>query len=196
MQKHGHVKGNRILADFVFALLTLGLLASDPGDSKQLETHIKIGETQTTKHPEGSELKPRAYRGSDPPLSANALIENLPLSFEPNRGQTNSQVKFLAHASGYNVFLSPTEAVLALRMSGETRIKRESKEESKRPGRERVAVLRLMLRGARSQSPAKGVERLPGVKNYIIGSDESRWQTDLPTYSKVRFEEIYPGINL
>jgi len=196
MQKHGHLKGNRILATFVFALLTLGLLASNPYKSKQHNTHINIGETQTTKHSERAELKPRAYRGSDPPLSANALIENLPLSFEPNRGQTNSQVKFLARAPGYNVFLTPTEAVLALRMPGETRIKTASKEESKRPGRERVAVLRLTLRGARSQAPAKGVERLPGVKNYIIGSDESRWHTDVPIYGKVRFEEIYPGINL
>lgn len=39
----------------------------------------------------------------------------LPLSFEINRGQTDAQVKFLSRGSGYSVFLTPDEVVLALR---------------------------------------------------------------------------------
>ncbi|MBV9471000.1 MAG: hypothetical protein JOZ57_17320, partial [Abitibacteriaceae bacterium] len=38
----------------------------------------------------------------------------LPLSFEANAGQTASPVKFLSRGRGYNLFLTPTEAVLAL----------------------------------------------------------------------------------
>ena len=193
MQKHGQVK-NRILAAFVFASLTLGLLALSSGKSSHHDTPTGVGETQLTKTPDGSELEPRVHRQSRHPLAANALTANLPLSFEPNRGQTNSQVKFLARASGYNVFLMPTEAVFALRTQGETRAQSNTK--SEQPGRERLSVLRLALKGANPQAPARGIDRLPGVKNYLIGSDSSRWQTDVPTYGKVRFEEIYPGINL
>lgn len=36
----------------------------------------------------------------------------LPLSFEANQGQTDSQVRFISHGSGYNLFLTATEAVL------------------------------------------------------------------------------------
>ena len=39
----------------------------------------------------------------------------LPLSFEANQGQTDSQVDFLSRGSGYTLFLTPAEAVLALR---------------------------------------------------------------------------------
>src|ERR1700688_4607580 len=39
----------------------------------------------------------------------------LPLSFEANQGQTDSQVKFLSRGSGYALYLTPTEAVLSLR---------------------------------------------------------------------------------
>ena len=39
----------------------------------------------------------------------------LPLSFEINRGQTDSTVKFLSRGSGYSLFLTGNEAVLALR---------------------------------------------------------------------------------
>src|ERR1700751_5516062 len=34
----------------------------------------------------------------------------LPLSFEPNVGQSNAQAKFLAHGNGYALFLAPREA--------------------------------------------------------------------------------------
>jgi hypothetical protein len=49
-----------------------------------------------------------------------SLIEaygRLPLSFEINKGQTDSQVKFLSRGSGYSLFLTGNEAVLALRKS-------------------------------------------------------------------------------
>jgi hypothetical protein len=39
----------------------------------------------------------------------------LPLSFEANHGQSDEQVKFLSRGSGYNLFLTPTEAVISLR---------------------------------------------------------------------------------
>src|SRR6476661_8824558 len=38
----------------------------------------------------------------------------LPLSFELNQGQTNDEVKFLARSEGYVLFLTATEAVMAL----------------------------------------------------------------------------------
>src|SRR5712692_10402039 len=49
---------------------------------------------------------------------APQLIEHfgkLPLSFEANHGQTDGQVKFLSRGSGYTLFLTSNEAVLALR---------------------------------------------------------------------------------
>ena len=52
------------------------------------------------------------------PLADNPrIVENygkLPLSFEANQGQTDSRVKFISRGSGYNLFLTSTEAVLSL----------------------------------------------------------------------------------
>src|SRR6184192_164786 len=39
----------------------------------------------------------------------------LPLSFEENQGQTAEEVRYLAHGTGYELFLTPHEALLALR---------------------------------------------------------------------------------
>src|SRR5258708_8918378 len=38
----------------------------------------------------------------------------LPLSFEPNQGQTDRRVDYVARGKGYTLFLSPNEAVLSL----------------------------------------------------------------------------------
>src|SRR2546426_12765158 len=46
--------------------------------------------------------------------SAKQVYGRLPLSFVANRGQTDSQVQFLARGSGYNLFLKSAEAVLTL----------------------------------------------------------------------------------
>ncbi|MFZ0760849.1 MAG: hypothetical protein WAM69_12950 [Candidatus Sulfotelmatobacter sp.] len=38
----------------------------------------------------------------------------LPLAFEPNHGQTNAQVRYMARANGYTLFLTANDAVFAL----------------------------------------------------------------------------------
>jgi len=48
------------------------------------------------------------------PLASASLMARLPLAFEPNVGQVAQPVRFLARGSGYGLFLTTTEAVLAL----------------------------------------------------------------------------------
>jgi hypothetical protein len=43
----------------------------------------------------------------------------LPLSFELNRGQADAPVNFLARGRGHELFLTPTEAIMALQEPGE-----------------------------------------------------------------------------
>ena len=55
-----------------------------------------------------------------PEASRQRLVETygrLPLTFEANQGQTDHSVQFLARGSGYTMFLTANEAVLALRKS-------------------------------------------------------------------------------
>ncbi len=49
---------------------------------------------------------------SSKPAASNSL--SLPLFFEPNQGQTDPQVKFLARGAGYGLFLTADESVLQL----------------------------------------------------------------------------------
>src|SRR5436190_848663 len=52
-----------------------------------------------------------------PKARASALDSygKLPLTFEPNHGQTDARVKFLSRTDAYAIFLTADEAVLTLR---------------------------------------------------------------------------------
>ena|SRR5947207_1297972 len=53
-----------------------------------------------------------SHKGVDSHLTE--CYGKLPLSFEINRGQADSRVKFISRANGYAMFLTATETVLAV----------------------------------------------------------------------------------
>ena len=58
------------------------------------------------------------------------------------------------------------------------------------------AVLRMKLVSANRSPRVTGLDELPGKSNYFIGSDPAKWQTDVRTYAKVKYEGVYPGVDL
>ena len=80
-------------------------------------------------------------------------------------------------------------------------MKGEGSVESPRPrgGGEGVgegAVVRMKLLGANPTPRASGLEPLPGIVNYFIGNDPEKWHANIPTYGKVQYDGVYPGIDL
>ena len=59
-----------------------------------------------------------------------------------------------------------------------------------------ASVLRLRLVNANPNAHASGLEELPGKSNYFIGKDAKKWRTNVPNYAKVRFQDVYPGVDL
>ncbi len=111
----------------------------------------------------------------------------LPLSFEANRGQADPRVRFLSRGNGSTLFLTSTEAVLALRSGAVAKLP---------DGSRRSLVLRMKLVGANPAARVAGLDPLPGRSNYFTGKAPSNWHTDIPHFAKVRYEEAYPGVDL
>jgi hypothetical protein len=115
--------------------------------------------------------------------------DQLPLSFEVNRGQIDDAVKFASHGRGYSLFISPAEAVLTLSRNG-------SKGVAHADSRAGSDVLRMQLVGADANASVGGQEELPGKINYLVGNNPEKWRTDVPTYAKVICRGVYPGVDL
>ena len=122
----------------------------------------------------------------------------LPLSFEANQGQTDPQVKFLSRGSQNVLFLTTTEAVLVLTQSTRGESAQGSSIVGEFGGSEaRIGtVLRMTFGGANPTTRVTGLEERTGEFNYLIGNNPTKWNRNVPTYAKVLYEDLYPGIDL
>jgi hypothetical protein len=111
-------------------------------------------------------------------LKAASLYARMPLAFEMNAGQTDPRVKAFSRGAGYGLFLTSDESVIVLtRKSGDS------------------AAIRMKLLGAKD-SRVVPADPLPGTVNSFIGNDRSKWRTDIATFSRMKYEGIYPGVDL
>jgi len=116
-------------------------------------------------------------------VSAGTNIEaayaKLPLGFERNQGQAAGEVDYLSRGRNATLFLTGHEAVLTLRGDGA-----------------KPAVLRMRLAGANPQATVAAEEPLQGKVSYFLGNDRKQWHPAVPTWRRVRYSEVWPGIDL
>ncbi|MBN8886222.1 MAG: SBBP repeat-containing protein [Rudaea sp.] len=104
---------------------------------------------------------------------------HLPLAFELNHGQTHTPADFIARGPGYHLYLTSGNAILSLRDSTHT-----------------DSIVRMSLKGANPHPQAVGADMLPGVTNYFVGNDTSAWRSGIQQYARVKYEAVYPGVDL
>jgi beta-propeller repeat-containing protein/centrosomal CEP192-like protein len=125
-----------------------------------------------------------AARSQNPPSStahsaSRVSLADLPLSFEPNRGQAQQPTRFVVRGSNLNMALRPAEMDLLL-----VRADQQS------------AIVRLDFVGADTNAEISGSAELASYSNYLRGSDPSHWLAHVPNYGRVTYNSIYPGVNL
>jgi hypothetical protein len=127
--------------------------------------------------------------------------EQLPMSFEANQGQADPDVRFLARGSGYTLLLSPTEAALGLIASRANAslaagIPRAGVDRREPNSANQFAILRVQFVGANRSPRIDGLDELRGTSNYYVGNDPAKWHTNVPHYARVRYQNVYPGIDV
>ena len=129
----------------------------------------------------------------------NQTDRNVSLSFEPNVGQMDPTVMFLSRARGYSVFLTSDGATLALAQHKPQRGARPAVSDaalSTGSDTPFYRVLRMQLLGTDSHAKVRGVDELPGKINYFRGKDPRNWRAGVIQYSTVRYEDVYPGVDM
>ncbi|MGB8475327.1 MAG: hypothetical protein WCE61_14690 [Candidatus Acidiferrum sp.] len=63
-------------------------------------------------------------------------------------------------------------------------------------GGDTSSVLHIGSRGGNADSQIVGLDELPGKSSYFIGNDPTKWRTDVPTYARVLYRDVYPGVDL
>jgi len=104
-----------------------------------------------------------------------ALLEQLPLSFEP---VGESGARYLAHGLRGQVEVSAAGVTFRQHSTGSH------------------SAVRMRLAGARSAKRLAGAQPLPGKVNRLYGREAKAWKTGIPTYAQVRQPEVLPGIDM
>jgi hypothetical protein len=100
-----------------------------------------------------------AWPEPNAPVRTKNVLANIPLSFEQNQGQTAGAAKYLSRGPGYTMYLASEEIVVE-------------------GGR---GKLRIKLLGGNRHARLEPLDRLPGISNYFIGNDRSKWRIDVLT---------------
>jgi len=99
---------------------------------------------------------------------------HLPVHFEPNLGQMPDQIRYYSRGEGFQLFMTDTETIF----------------------RRNDSTVRLKMPGGSSGSRWEALEKLPGISNYYIGNDPTKWRTKVPQYSRLKRRDVYPGIDI
>jgi hypothetical protein len=109
----------------------------------------------------------------------------LPVAFVENRGQTDAEVRYYARGDRYGFYFTDRSIVLAFVP--------EHTGGSALPKRNVVASLQFV--GASPQARIEGTP-VPGLVNYLRGSDPSGWQTGVRRFGELVYRDLWPGVNL
>jgi hypothetical protein len=125
----------------------------------------------------------------------------LPLGFEENRGQAAREVRFVSHGSGYALSLAPQELEIAILRREATMASPLHRAAALRAHREarkglKTTVIRMQLEGANPSPAIEASDKLVGKTNYFVGNDPKKWVTDVPSYTRVKYSGIYPGVDV
>ena len=118
------------------------------------------------------------------------------LRFDPNVGQLAPQARFVSTGRDASVFLAGTEAVLEVSRTAPA--ESSSRQTATRRGMADTesAILRIRPENANANAQIVGLDPLQGKTNYFIGNDPAKWVRDLTGYARVKYEDVYPNIDL
>jgi hypothetical protein len=138
---------------------------------------------------------------------ANRLMQGQPGFFVPNLGQWDHAARFVHRSGPMTLFLEDRGWVIDL-VERPTKHKTNPHEaglsamhpampgEGEADQKIRGVALQMTFEGDGHVPKIVGEKKLSGHHNYFLGNDENRWRTHVPLYGSVRYENLYPGIDL
>jgi len=105
----------------------------------------------------------------------------LPVAFVENRGQVDERARFYARLGRLTAYFTSDAFRLRLRPSS---------------GSGAGADLFLTFEGASEEARVHSAADLPARVHSFVGSDPGAWRTNLRAYSRIRYRELYPGVDV
>jgi uncharacterized protein (TIGR03437 family) len=140
-------------------------------------TELEAAEQETRQN--SARQQARKARVTDSPGALPAGFEaaygRLPLEFEPNRGQAPVSARYVARGREFALSLASDQATLSFAQS---------------------APLAIRFEGGNPAPRLVGLEESAARSHYLLGRDPAAWRIDVPHYAQVKYERVYPGVDV
>jgi hypothetical protein len=152
-------------------------------------------------------FRPRVPEHPAAPQPAPAIVSalksaygHLPMYFEPNDGQFDPKVRYVARGAGTTLALTGTDVLMVFSRAQRSPVDHprgiEAALNMPEPQELQQSVVRMKLVGAKQPAGWTPLEKLPGISNYFIGNDPSKWRSNVLHYAGVETHGVYNGIDL
>jgi hypothetical protein len=145
--------------------------------------------------------------GAERPVLAPQFGE-MPLLFVPNEGQTDERVAYYIQGRDKTIYFTPQGVTFALTAPftqanapadppsrGLAELETRPKRMSVEPAAVQRWAVKLDFVGANPDVRPVGQDKTEAVVSYFKGRPKE-WRTGLPTYAKIVYPELWPGIDL
>ena len=117
-----------------------------------------------------------------------------PLRFVPNQRQWEQPILFAADVPAGRLFLERGRLLVA--RYDAPAVERAHHAPAGRTERIGGHAYSVRFVGANARPEVRGEQPTGEHLNYFLGNDESRWATNVPAYTDVRYRQLYPGTDL
>ncbi len=114
------------------------------------------------------------------PTAGSNVTRAAPLSFIENKGQVEGAAKFYLQEPAATILFAPGGLIMTL--AGSADLPDQS--------------LRVDLLGANPNPPIVSLGRAAGTVNVFHGNDPDGWHTDIPTHSRIAYQQPWPGVDV
>ncbi|GAB3845381.1 hypothetical protein GCM10028822_03740 [Hymenobacter terrigena] len=118
-----------------------------------------------------------------------------PLRFVPNQRQWQSPILFAADIPAGRLFLERGRLLVA-RYDAPAVDRQHHAASTATRSRIGGHAYSVSFVGANAQPAVRGEQPTGEHLNYFLGNDESRWATNVPAFTDVRYQQLYPGTDL
>ncbi len=121
-----------------------------------------------------------------------------PLRFTENKGQWPSPVQFRTQLGASTVWITGNELIIDLMDAAQIEAFHETEESAGHglPSPLNRHAMKLRFIGANTKVNGTGNFALPGISNYFLGNDRSRWASNNRSFGEVHASTLYEGIDL
>ena len=103
----------------------------------------------------------------------------IPLGFEENRGQINESVRFYSRSAAFDTFFTDEGLTVLLK-----------------PADKQPSVIQIRFASGRIGVKPVALQLQNRVTNYFTGLDSSQYVVNVKNFSRVKYESVYPGIDV